>query len=43
MAFPWPPGRVLAAVRGRKFMQDQWLSVEEIVVHLGVNRDTIFS
>jgi len=27
---------------GTSFMQERWLSVEEIAAHLGVNRDTIY-
>ncbi len=36
------PVEASAAVSGRMFMQERWLSVEEIAAHLGVNRDTIY-
>ncbi len=36
------PGQVPAGASGRMFMQERWLSVEEIAAHLGVNRDTIY-
>jgi excisionase family DNA binding protein len=32
----------LAEVQVRIFMQERWLSVEEIAAHLGVNPDTIY-